>query len=109
MNELTEFVDALKKYVQNLQMDFPTDILEISNKLSEFTKALSALTTKVAKLKVLDAILDILNKVVVSLDILVDVISSTSHKAETSSAHSASQSATHPAEGEKNTNQVTNT
>ncbi|GJV93764.1 hypothetical protein Tco_1541577 [Tanacetum coccineum] len=112
INELTEFVDALKKYVQNLQMDFPTNILEISNKLSEFTKALSALTTKVeklkgfkreiladlialpdkfsniiaqvAKLKVLDAILDILNKVVVSLDILVDVISSTSHKAQTS-------------------------
>ncbi|GJT29227.1 hypothetical protein Tco_0909502 [Tanacetum coccineum] len=31
MNELTEFVNALKKYVQNLHVDFPSDILEIPN------------------------------------------------------------------------------
>nr|GEU99570.1 hypothetical protein [Tanacetum cinerariifolium] len=51
MNELTESADALKKYVQNLQVDFSNDILDIPNKLNEFTKVLSALTTKIEKLE----------------------------------------------------------
>nr|GEU49944.1 hypothetical protein [Tanacetum cinerariifolium] len=51
MNELTESADALKKYVQNFQVDFSNDILDIPNKLNEFTKVLSALTTKIEKLE----------------------------------------------------------
>nr|GEU36802.1 hypothetical protein [Tanacetum cinerariifolium] len=90
MDRLINYVDALRKYVQNLHVNFPADILEIPTKLNQFTNALSALTSKikklewfkselladflaflghlsnitswVAKLKVLDAITDIMNK-----------------------------------------------
>ncbi|GJU60006.1 hypothetical protein Tco_1237772 [Tanacetum coccineum] len=76
--------------LMNLQVDFPADILEIPTKLNEFTNTLSALTSKIkklegfklellddllafpghlsnitsraAKLKVLDSITDIMNK-----------------------------------------------
>ncbi|GJY12064.1 hypothetical protein Tco_0381373 [Tanacetum coccineum] len=132
MHALTESINALRKYVQNLQVDFLNDILDIPNKLNEFTKALSVVTTKVeklegfkleipadlivlprhmsnttshiAKLKVMDAIQDIMKKVVASLHRFADAISSASQKAEPSGVPSARKASFHPVEGEKNTN-----
>ncbi|GKA51460.1 transposase, MuDR, MULE transposase domain protein [Tanacetum coccineum] len=93
--------------VQQLTKSFiPTKLKELP-KREYIMYEKSTGTSEMAKLKVVDAIPDIMNKVAVSLDKFVDVISSASQKAETLSVPSASQVDTHPAEGKKNTNQET--
>ncbi|GJU82089.1 hypothetical protein Tco_1284454 [Tanacetum coccineum] len=114
-----------------MKLDFPTDILELPNKLNEFTKALFIPTSKVEKLegfkleiladlvalpshmsnttsqfsqlKVLDIIPDIMSMVVASLDKFLDAISSASQRAGSSSVPSAGLVVTRLVEGEKNT------
>ncbi|GJY03584.1 hypothetical protein Tco_0369524 [Tanacetum coccineum] len=101
--ELQTSISTVKTRVTSLKcfkLDILADLLALP---SSFT----ALSSQMAKLKVVDAIPDIMNKVAVSLDKFVDVISSASQKAETLSVPSASQVDTHPAEGKKNTNQET--
>ncbi|GKC49642.1 hypothetical protein Tco_1072387 [Tanacetum coccineum] len=106
LNKLNGFTKALFAHTTKIEkpeefkLEFPNDLLALPDKLSH-------ITSDVAKLKVLDAIPNIMNKVTASLDRFVDAISSASQKDEPSNVPSAGQAATHPAEGEKNTNQVT--
>ncbi|GJW49391.1 hypothetical protein Tco_0090742 [Tanacetum coccineum] len=77
-NELTIEVKELNKHVQNLEIELPVDLKEIPNKLETFTSAVNSLTTQ---------------------------------KTGDTSVPSAGQAGSHPAEdpaeGEKNTQQVT--
>ncbi|GJS83183.1 hypothetical protein Tco_0749724 [Tanacetum coccineum] len=125
----------LKEYVEKMEIDVLADLKGIPDKLVELQTSTSTVKTRVtslkcfkldiladlldlpssfttlssqmAKLKVMDAIPDIMNKVAVSLDKFADVISSASQKAETPSVPSAGQVDTHTAEGKKNTNKET--
>ncbi|GJR90846.1 hypothetical protein Tco_0214857 [Tanacetum coccineum] len=78
MDEVTKSLGALKEYVEKLEME-------------------------IAKLTVLDAFVDIMNKVALCLDKFADVISLASYKAKQSGGLSAGQVVTSPAEGEKTT------
>ncbi|GJW29576.1 hypothetical protein Tco_0046451 [Tanacetum coccineum] len=83
---------------------FPEDLKEIPLKLIEFTTPsqfshIGLKNWKVAKLKVLDAIPDIMNKVVASLDKFVDAISSASNRARPSSVPLIGQVVTPPSKG----------
>ncbi|GJV36346.1 hypothetical protein Tco_1408823 [Tanacetum coccineum] len=96
-NELTEEVKGLKKQVHELEIKMPGDLKEIPTKLEGFTKT--------AKLKTLDALPSLLNKVTNALNQFAQAIAS--KKTEDTSIPSAGQAGTQPAEGEKNTNQTT--
>ncbi|GJZ69698.1 reverse transcriptase domain-containing protein [Tanacetum coccineum] len=117
-NELTEEVKGLKKHVHELEIDLSGDLKEIPTKLEDFTKTVISLTSQVtelktlhsellaefifmptqvemvqAKLKTLDALPSLLNKVTNALKIKVFL--------------QQAKLGTQPAEGEKNTNQTT--
>nr|GEW22798.1 hypothetical protein [Tanacetum cinerariifolium] len=124
-------VDQTKSGWRWLENYFLADILEIPTKLNEFTNVLSALTSKikelegfrvelltdllalpchlcnitsqVSKLKVLDSISGIMNKVATSLERFANAISSASQRDESSGVLLVGQAATRPAEREKNT------
>ncbi|GJX62873.1 hypothetical protein Tco_0295773 [Tanacetum coccineum] len=129
-NDLTEEVKRLKNQVHNLEIKLPGELKEIPSKLEDFTKIVTSLTSQVAelktlqwelpaefldvpsqvemvqaKLKTLDALLSLLNKVTNALNQFDHVI--TSKKTRDDSVPSAGQAGTQPAEGEKNTNQAT--
>ncbi|GJX78389.1 hypothetical protein Tco_0325200 [Tanacetum coccineum] len=129
-NELTEVVKGLKKQVHELEIELPGDLKEISTKLEDFTKTITSLTSQVAelktlewelpaeflsvptqvetvqaKLKTLDALPSLLNKVTNALDQFAQAIAL--KKTEDASVPSVSQAGTQPAEGEKNINQTT--
>ncbi|GJZ18709.1 hypothetical protein Tco_0554832 [Tanacetum coccineum] len=74
MSVVTKIVGELKELMESLELDFPADLKEILTKLTEFATSLSALTSRVAKLKVLDAIPDRMNKVVVALDLRLSIL-----------------------------------
>ncbi|GJV49933.1 hypothetical protein Tco_1440145, partial [Tanacetum coccineum] len=96
-NELTEEVKGLKKQVHELEIDLPGDLKEIPSKLEDFTKT--------AKLKTLDTLLSLLNKVTNALNQFDQAIAS--KKTRDTSVSSAGQDGTQTVEGEKNTNQAT--
>ncbi|GKB48030.1 hypothetical protein Tco_0898783 [Tanacetum coccineum] len=129
-NDLTEKVKGLKNQVHNLEIELPGDLKEIPPKLEDFTKTVTSLTSQVAelktlqwelpaeflavpsqvemvqaKLKTLDALPSLLNKVTNALNQFAQAI--TSKKTRGDSVPSAGQAGTQPAEGEKNTNQAT--
>ncbi|GJS55297.1 hypothetical protein Tco_0628659 [Tanacetum coccineum] len=52
-NDLTEEVTGLKNQVHNLEIKLPRDLKEIPPKLEDFTKTVTSLTLQVAKLKTL--------------------------------------------------------
>ncbi|GJS23394.1 hypothetical protein Tco_0452026 [Tanacetum coccineum] len=83
-NELTEEVKWLKKQVHELEIKLPGDLNEILTKLEDFTKT--------AKLKTLDALPSLLNKVTNALNHFAQAI--TSKKNKDASAPLAGQAGT---------------
>ncbi|GJS96474.1 hypothetical protein Tco_0803442 [Tanacetum coccineum] len=107
VDDVTNSIGALKEYVETMEMEVPTELKQIPERLTKFNNSISALTTRVAnleafkldiptdmlalpgsfidvvsqfeKLKVLDAIPDIMNMVTLCLDKFVDAISSASN------------------------------
>ncbi|GJT25035.1 hypothetical protein Tco_0894972 [Tanacetum coccineum] len=128
-NDLTEEVKGLKNQIHNLEIKLPKDLKEIPPKLEDFTKTVTSLTSQVAelktlqwelpaeflavplqvemvqaKLKTLDTLPSLLNKVTNALNQFAQAI--TSKKTRGDSVLSVGQAGTQPAEGEKNTNQA---
>ncbi|GJV41501.1 hypothetical protein Tco_1419941 [Tanacetum coccineum] len=95
-NELTKEVKGLKKQFHELEIKLLGELKEIPAKLEDFTNT--------AKLKTLDALPSLLNKVTNALNRFAQVI--TSNKTEDDSVPSAGQIGTQVAEGEKNINQA---
>nr|GEZ03754.1 hypothetical protein [Tanacetum cinerariifolium] len=52
-NDLIKEVKGLKNQVHNLEIELPRDLKEISPKLEDFTKTATSLTSQVVKLKTL--------------------------------------------------------
>ncbi|GJZ74908.1 hypothetical protein Tco_0639373 [Tanacetum coccineum] len=104
LKELTEKVRGLKKHIHELEIELPGDLKDIPTKLEEFAKTVEIVQ---AKLKTLDALLSLLNKVTEALNLFAQAIASVSKKTEDASVPSADQASTQPAKGEKNTNQAT--
>ncbi|GKF18668.1 hypothetical protein Tco_0063586, partial [Tanacetum coccineum] len=129
-NDLTEEVKGLKNKVHNLEIKLPGDLKEIPPKLEDFPKTVTSLTSQVAKLKTLqwelpveflvvpsqvkrvqaklktlDALPSLLNKVINALNQFAQAI--TSKKTRSDSVPLAGQAGTQPVEREKNTNQAT--
>ncbi|GJW41084.1 hypothetical protein Tco_0066929 [Tanacetum coccineum] len=125
-------VNDLKKHVQGMKTEQPKDLKEILNKLDTFTTIISSLTSQVAelktlqwklpaeflalpnqvslvqeKLKTLDALPSLLNKVTDTLNKFSHIMENASHKSGDKGVPSAGQCVPSPAEGEKNTNQAT--
>ncbi|GJX40640.1 hypothetical protein Tco_0255630 [Tanacetum coccineum] len=90
-NELIEEVKGLKKQVHELEIELLGDLKEIPSKLEDFTKTVISLLLNVIK----------------ALNKFAQVLDFASSKAGDQSVPSAFQADTMPAEGEKNTNQVT--
>ncbi|GKA56955.1 hypothetical protein Tco_0756027, partial [Tanacetum coccineum] len=84
VNEINGFVGDLKKYMEKLELRF-----------------------QLSKLKVLDALPNLLNKVVEASDRFKNVIDKASHKTGDESVPLAGQVGTHLADREKNTQQAT--
>ncbi|GJZ76046.1 hypothetical protein Tco_0640511 [Tanacetum coccineum] len=103
-NKLTEEVKGLKKQVHELEIELLGDWKEIPSKLEDFTKTVTIEMVQ-AKLKTLDALPSLLNKVTNALNQFAQAIAS--KKTGDTSVPSAGQAGTQPAEGEKNTNQAT--
>ncbi|GJT05709.1 hypothetical protein Tco_0840171 [Tanacetum coccineum] len=128
-------IKDLKKYVEGLEIKIPGDLKVLPGKLEEFQSSITSLTTQVAniknlqlelpaeflalpgkvssiqvqlsKLKTLDALPNLLNRVTEALDRFAQAIENASTKTGGHSVLLAGQACTHPAEGEKNTQQVT--
>ncbi|GJX44319.1 hypothetical protein Tco_0260995 [Tanacetum coccineum] len=94
-NKLTGEVKELKKHVDDLEIELPGDLKEIPTKLETFTS--------IAKIKTLDALPSLLNKVTEALNKFAQVIESASKKTRDTGVSSADLAGTRPAEGEKNT------
>ncbi|GJW43679.1 hypothetical protein Tco_0072478 [Tanacetum coccineum] len=82
----------------------PTELKDLSSKFNELSEEVKGLK-KQAKLKTLDALPSLLNKVTNALNQFAQAIAS--KKTKDTSIPSAGQAGTQPAEGEKNTNQTT--
>nr|GEZ94914.1 hypothetical protein [Tanacetum cinerariifolium] len=80
------------------EIELPGDLKEIPPKLKDFTKTVTSLTSQ-AKLKTLDALLSLFNKVTNALNQFAQAI--TSKKTGGDSVPSASQAGTQPAEGRR--------
>ncbi|GJW94664.1 hypothetical protein Tco_0174336 [Tanacetum coccineum] len=74
-NELTEEVKGFKKQVHELEIELPGDLKEIPTKLKDFTKTVTIETIQ-AKLKTLDALPSLLNKVTNALNQFAQAITS---------------------------------
>ncbi|GJT97147.1 retrovirus-related pol polyprotein from transposon TNT 1-94 [Tanacetum coccineum] len=74
-NDLTEEVKGLKKHVHELEIELPGDLKEIPNKLETFTSTVEMVQ---AKIKTLDALPSLLNKVTEALNKFTQAITSTS-------------------------------
>nr|GEV14615.1 hypothetical protein [Tanacetum cinerariifolium] len=74
-NDLTEEVKGLKNQVHNLKVELPRELKEIPLKLEDFTKTVTSLTSE-SKLKTLDALPSLLNKVTNSLNQFAQAITS---------------------------------
>ncbi|GJS91786.1 hypothetical protein Tco_0774422 [Tanacetum coccineum] len=89
-----------------MEIELPGDLKEIPTKLEKFSSTVSSLTTQ-SKIKTLDAIPILFNKLTEALDRFAQAVQDASQKAGDQGVPSAVQAGTHPAEGEKNTRQVT--
>ncbi|GJY81149.1 hypothetical protein Tco_0493900 [Tanacetum coccineum] len=103
-NELTKEVKGLKKQVHEIEFKLPGDLKEIPSKLEDFTKTVTIEKVQ-AKLKTLDALPSLLNKVTNAFNQFAQAIAS--KKTEDIGIPSAGQAGTQPAEEEKYTNQTT--
>ncbi|GKA26512.1 hypothetical protein Tco_0712621 [Tanacetum coccineum] len=126
-NELSRDIKELKKHVRDVEIKLPRDLKEIPTKLETFTFTISSLTSQVAKLKniqwellaefqalpilvssvqkklkTLDSLPSLLNKVTETLNRFATVVENAS-RATTKDVPSAGQATASPAEGEKNT------
>ncbi|GJV96879.1 hypothetical protein Tco_1548456 [Tanacetum coccineum] len=127
VNEINRAVGNLKKYMDKLEIEVPGDLKKLPGNLEEFQSSILVLTTKVvalenfkldipggllalprqvssindqlSKLKVLDALPSLTNRVVEALDQFATAINSTSHKADDQSVPSVGQAGTHLPEG----------
>nr|GEZ78228.1 hypothetical protein [Tanacetum cinerariifolium] len=129
-NDLTEEIKGLKNQVHNLEVELPGELKEIPLKMEDFTKTVTSLTSHVAelktlqwelvdeflivqsqvemvhaKLKTLDALSGLLNKVTNALTQFAQAI--TSKKTSGDSVPLPGQASTQLADGEKNTTQAT--
>ncbi|GJX66204.1 hypothetical protein Tco_0300547 [Tanacetum coccineum] len=84
--DINEAVGEIKKYVEELEVEIPGDLKELPRKL------------KLSKLKVLDVLPILLNKVTEALDMFASVIESSSQKAGDIKVPSIGQAGTHPGE-----------
>ncbi|GKD02114.1 hypothetical protein Tco_1177088 [Tanacetum coccineum] len=137
VNDINGAVGDLKQYMKKLEIEVPSYLKTLPDKLEEFETSILTLTTKVAslgdfrleipagllallgkvssihahliKLKVLDALPSLLDKVDATMHMFAKAINSTSQKDGDNSVPSAGQADTHPTEGEKNTRQPTST
>ncbi|GJZ87526.1 hypothetical protein Tco_0659136 [Tanacetum coccineum] len=103
-NELTEEVKGLKKQVHELDIELLGDLKEIPSKLEDFTKTVTIEMVQ-AKLKTLDALPSLLNKVTNALNQFAQAI--TSKKTRDTNVPLAGQASTQPTEGVKNTDPTT--
>ncbi|GKD91374.1 hypothetical protein Tco_1366881 [Tanacetum coccineum] len=131
MDEVTGSLGALKEYVEKMELEVPHELKATPKRLTGFNKSISALTTQVinlegfkldilgdllalpgsftdlssqiAKLKVLDAILDVMNKVALCLDKFDDAINSASNRVGPLDVRLTGQVVTSPAEEENMT------
>ncbi|GKB99331.1 hypothetical protein Tco_0985468 [Tanacetum coccineum] len=99
---LSREVKELNKHVQGMEFELPGDWKEISTKLETFTSVVSIQ----AKLKTLDTLPSLLNKVTDTLTRCAHILENASPKAGEKSVPLAGQAGASPAEGEKNTNQA---
>ncbi|GJV87649.1 hypothetical protein Tco_1531587, partial [Tanacetum coccineum] len=131
VNQLTELL--LKRHVRDMKTKLHGDLKEIPKKLETFTSTISSLTSQVAelktfqwelpaeflglpsqissiqeKLKTLDALPCILNKITDTLNRFATSMENASSKATEKSVPSVGQGNASPAEGEKNTNDADN-
>ncbi|GKF76755.1 hypothetical protein Tco_0229225 [Tanacetum coccineum] len=86
--------------IKNLQLELLAEFLALSRQVT-------SIKVQMSKLKVLDTLLSLLNRVTESLDMFAQARESASHKAGDQSVPSAGQACTHPAEGDMNTIQAT--
>ncbi|GKA57552.1 hypothetical protein Tco_0756740 [Tanacetum coccineum] len=125
--ELSREIKELKQHVKDMEIELPGDLKKIPTKLETFTSTISNLTSQVAelkniqwelptefqalpvlvflvqtKLKTLDSLPSLLNKVTETLTRFATVVENAS-RATTKDVPSARQATTSPAEGEKNT------
>ncbi|GKC35942.1 hypothetical protein Tco_1048326 [Tanacetum coccineum] len=116
VNEINETLGDLKKYVEeleievatlkNIKLDFPARLLALPEQVSSFNVQFS-------RLKILDVIPSLLNKLTEAPNMFANAIESTSQKAGVAGVAivagvpSVGRANSHPAEGEKYTNQAT--
>ncbi|GKC00179.1 hypothetical protein Tco_0986315 [Tanacetum coccineum] len=125
---LLMIIKELKKHVQDMEIELPRDLKEIPTKLKTFTSTVFSLSSQVAelkniqwelpvefqaqvssvqkKIKTLDSLSSILNKVTDTLNRFSTVVENASG-ATTKGVPSAVQATALPAEEEKNTNPAT--
>ncbi|GJT71773.1 hypothetical protein Tco_1031059 [Tanacetum coccineum] len=103
--ELYGDIKELKKHVQDMEIELPGDLKEIPTKLETFTFTISSLTSQ-KKLKTLNSLPSLLNKVTDILNRFVTVMENASG-ATSKNVPSAGQATASPVEGEKNTNPAT--
>ncbi|GJT43879.1 retrovirus-related pol polyprotein from transposon TNT 1-94 [Tanacetum coccineum] len=126
--KLSGDIKELKQHVRDIEIKLPRDLKEIPTKLETFTSTISSLTSQVVKLKniqrelpteflyvpnqissghkklkTLDSLPSILNKVTETLNRFATMVENTSG-ATTNDVPSAGQASASPTEGEKNTN-----
>ncbi|GKA05918.1 hypothetical protein Tco_0685038 [Tanacetum coccineum] len=95
-------IKELKKHVQDMEIELPGDLKEIPTKLETFTSTIFSLSSQ-AKLKTLDSLPSLLNKVTETLNMFATMVENASG-ATTNDVPSAGQATASPAEEEKNTN-----
>ncbi|GJV95422.1 hypothetical protein Tco_1546999 [Tanacetum coccineum] len=100
ISNINRAVGGLKKYVEELKFEIAYELKVLPEKLEEFQSFISVLTSKLSKLKVLDALPSLLNKVTEALNRFAHAIESTLQKAYDTSVPSTGQAGTQPAEGE---------
>ncbi|GJW33370.1 hypothetical protein Tco_0053402 [Tanacetum coccineum] len=125
--ELSREIKELEQHVKDMEIELSRDLKEIPTKLETFTSTISSLTSQVAelkniqwelptefqasptlvssvqkKLKTLDSLPSLLNKVSETLTRFATMVENASG-AKTKDVPSAGQATTSPAEGEKNT------
>ncbi|GJR71468.1 hypothetical protein Tco_0083833 [Tanacetum coccineum] len=126
-NELSGDINELKKHVKDMEIELLGHLKEIPTKLETFTSTISSLTSQVAelkniqwelpaefqalpvlvssvqkKLKTLDSLPSLLNKVTKTLNRFATMVENAS-RATTKDVPSAGQATTSPTEGDKNT------
>ncbi|GJX56501.1 hypothetical protein Tco_0286398 [Tanacetum coccineum] len=101
--ELSRDIKELEKH--DMEIELPVDLKEIPTKLETFTSTISSLSSQ-KKLKTLDSLSSLLNKVTETLNMFATVVENAS-RATTKDVPSVGQATASPAEGEKNTNPAT--